>query len=758
MKLALSSITLAVASMCSSAMAAELQGQVTDQLGNALANARVSVDGGNSTTTDTQGQYQLKIADNSHLHLHVSHANFKHSDQEISSKTGLLIQDVTLSQTPMENIVVTASPLARSALESTTPISVLTEDQLKLNTEPTLGDTLEKLPGVQASHFGAGASRPIIRGMGGPRVQVLENGLSVGDASTVSADHAVTSEAASAQQIEILRGPGTLLYGNGAIGGVVNVVDTRYSETPVDEVTGHFGARYDSANNGQTYNGELNGGNGQFNWHLDGTHRKTEDVDIPGNAIADMPSTHGTLANSQLKLDDYAAGVGYTGDSGFVSVSGARTESNYGIPSRGEADAPNITIDLQKTAWQLHSGLLDPFAGFSKLKFDAAYSDYQHAEEEDGVAGTTFFNKQSEARLSLNNHPWGEWQGTLGLHAVHRDFAVEGDEALTPDSKTDTLAAFIVQERKLGDFRFELGGRLEHYRLAPDSMQLDTLNGEQEYQPNDLTDNNVTLSAGVVWDFSPSYNLGLSLTRAERSATAEELYSYGPHDATQSFELGSQFSLENGQIVANSGSNDKEVANNIDLTLRKLDGAWTGSLSLAYNRVNNFYYERNTGLVASDLVNSDEEGDMPVYQYTQGDADLYSIEAQATIPFNDLWSLGLFSDYTRGKLVDGGNLPQISPMRVGSTVNFDLQQWHAELGAIGYARQTDTADNETETAGYALVNAAATYRWYTSSGDILVYLKGTNLLNQDARPHTSLLKDYAPLMGRNLMLGVTYNF
>ncbi len=265
----------------------------------------------------------------------------------------------------------------------------------------------------------------------------------------------------------------------------------------------------------------------------------------------------------------------------------------------------------------------------------------------------------------------------------HRDFSVEGEEALTPNSKTDTLAAFIVQERKVGDFRFELGGRIEHYRLAPEGMILETINGEQNYQAEDLVDNDLTLSAGMVWDFAPSYNLGLSLTRAQRSPTAEELYSFGPHDATQSFEIGSQFTIVNGQIMTDSGNNDKEIANNIDLTLRKLEGAWTGSLSMAYNRVNNFYYEKNTGLIASDIVGADPEGDLPVYQFTQGDAELYSLEAQATIPFNDNWSLDMFSDYTRGKLVDGGNLPLMPPMRIGSTLNYDQQQWHAEIAAIG---------------------------------------------------------------------------
>ncbi|MDF0533882.1 TonB-dependent receptor [Shewanella yunxiaonensis] len=758
MKLAVLFVALASAGVTSTAFAAQLQGKVTDTKGNPVKDAMVSVDGGTQTTTDAQGQYRLQVADNSHLHLHISSDNYKHGEQDLTVSSGTITQNFTLTAVQIENIVVTASPLGRSALESTTPVTVLSDDQLKLNTEPTLGDTLDKLPGVQATHFGAGASRPIIRGMDGPRVKVLENGLSVGDASTVSADHAVTAEAASAEQIEILRGPGTLLYGNGAIGGVVNVVDKRMHEQPVDTFNGSVGARYDSANNGETVNADLNGGNGKFNWHLDGTHRNTDDYDIPGEAIEGDATTHGSVDNSQLKLNEYAGGVGYTGDNGFISVSGARTESNYGIPGRGEVDAPDITIDMKKTAWQLHAGLLDPFAGFSKVRLDAGYTDYQHAEEEDGDADTFFYNKQSEARLTLNNNPWGEWQGAMGLHIMHRDFSVQGAEQLTPNSNTDTLAAFIMQERKVGDFRFELGGRVEDYRLNPEAMTLETLIGEEEYQPEKLSDLNTTLSAGLVWDFDPSYNLSLALTRAERAATAEELYSYGPHDATQSFELGSEFRIENGQIVVNAGDANKEIANNIDLTLRKLDGSWTGSLSMAYNRVNNFFYEANTGLVASDIVNSDGEGDLPVYQYAQDDAELYSIEAQAKIPFNDSWSMDLFSDYTRGKLVDGGNLPRISPLRFGSTLNFDVDQWHADVGMIAYARQTDVAENETETAGYTLVNAAVTYRLFGDSGDMLLYLKGTNLTNQEARPHTSLLKDYAPLMGRNVMLGVSYNF
>lgn len=758
MKFASLYVALLAAGLCATANAAQIQGQITDESGAPIAAAVVSIDGGKQTHTDHMGRYQLTVNDNSHLHLHVSAKQYVHAQQELMVTTGTLTQNITLAATPVENITVTASALGRSALESTSPVTVLGEDQLRLATQPSLGDTLEQQPGVQASHFTPAASRPIIRGMGGPRVKVLENGLSVGDASTVSADHAVTTEAASAQQIEILRGPGTLLYGNGAIGGVVNVVDQRAIEEPIDSFTGDLGARYDTANDGRTVSTNLNAGNGTFNWHIDGTRRRTHSEDIPGHAIKGVEGHTGKLDNSQLELDDFAGGVGYTDDRAYVSVSGTRTESNYGIPSRGEDDAPDITIDLQKTNWQLHSGLLDPLPGFTKVKFDGAYTHYEHAEEENGDADTFFTNKESEGRLTLNNAPWGEWQGVIGLHAIHRDFSIKGEEALTPDTITDTTAIFIVQERRVGDFRFELGGRLEHYRLKADDMDLETLNGDQLYSPGTTTENNLSLSAGMVWDFSPSYNLSVSLNRAERSATAEELYSYGPHDATQSFEVGSQYTINNGQITPKDGDSDKEVANNIDITLRKLEGLWTGSFSASYNRVDDYFYEQDTGLIADDIANAGEEGDIPVYQYTQGDIELYSFEGQANVPFADYWSLSVFSDYTRGRLRDGGDLPRISPLRVGSTLNFDYQQWHADVGSVTYAKQDKTAENETETSGYTLMNASVNYRIYTANGDLFVYLKGTNLTDREARPHTSLLKDYAPLMGRNFTLGMRYDF
>ncbi|WP_115717361.1 TonB-dependent receptor [Gallaecimonas mangrovi] len=759
MKFAPLYLALAAAGVVTPAFAATVTGTVVDASGNPIKGAAVSTDGSaTKAITDAKGHYSLEVADNSHLHLHAGADQYAHQESEIDTTTGSLTKDFTLSAVNVENIVVTGTPLGRTELESAIPVSVLSADALRKSTAPSLGDTLQNEPGVQASHFGPAASRPIIRGMDGPRVQVLQDGLAVGDASTVSADHAVTTEATTAKQIEILRGPATLLYGNGAIGGVVNVVDYRYSETPIDGMTGSLAARYSTVDNGKTAVANLNTGNGKYYWHVDGTSRHAQDEDIPGDAIEGEPNPSGKLSNSQLSLEEYGFGGGYTGDNGYVGVTGSRTVNKYGIPpTTTDADDPTVSIDMRKTAYQLHAGLNNPFAGFSSVKFDGGYTHYEHAELENGDPDTVFTNKFSEGRITLANNPWGEWQGVVGAHLTHRDYQIDGEEALTPNTKTDTAAAFIVQERQVGNFRYQLGGRLENYKLKSSSMNLESAAGDNEYTPADINDNDLSLSAGTVWDFTPGYNMSVSLSRAERSPTAEELYSYGPHDATRTFEVGSLYNINGGDVVADSGNPKKETANNIDWSLRKFDGDWSGTLSLYYNKVSNYYYEHDTGLTAADMGN-DEDPSLPVYQFSQGDATLYGFEAKVNVPFGDYWSVDAMSDYTRGKLDDGGNLPRISPLRVGATLNFDYQDWHADMGATGYSKQSKTAENETDTAGYTLVNASVGYHVYQSQGDLFVYLKGDNLLDKEARPATSFLKDAVPLPGRNLTLGVRYSF
>lgn len=783
MRLAPLTLALAAAGAITPAWAAEVAGQITDLTGAPVAGVTIEVTGAQlRTQSDAQGRYRLAVADNQHLHLHVGAPAYVHQELDLDITTGLLVQDLVLRPSNIENITVTGTALGRSVLESATPVSVLSDDKLRLATAPTLGDTLAKEPGVQSSYFGPVASRPVIRGMDGARVKVLQNGLSVSDASTISADHSVTAEASTAQQIEILRGPGTLLYGNGAIGGVVNVVDNRIAQHPIEGLSGEVDGRYGTGADERTLAASLNGGNGRLALHLDGTRRRTHDVDIPGygEKDPDEPQPHGTLANSDVRQDEGTAGIAYTGDRGFIGVSVNRLESNYGIVGHEheheeEAEAEHeehgdegVRIDLEKTNYQLLAGLGNPLPGFNRLSFAAAYTDYQHRELEEGLAATTFTNKESEGRLSLYHDPLGEWQGVIGLHLNHRDFAASGEEAITPSSKTDSLAAFVVEERQFGNLNLELGARVERYQIKAGTLVLEGHDGDQVFTPAKQRDTNLSLSAGSVWEFSPGYNLGLALTHAERSATAEELYSYGPHLATGTFEVGALYHLHGDHGHPSDGSLEQEKANNLDLTLRKFEGDWSWSLNLFYNEVDNYFYQRNTGVVVGEDEEEEaheEEGEhhhhgegLPIYQYSQGNARLYGFEAQVKVPMGELWSIDAFSDYTRGKLKDGGNLPRISPLRLGLTVNLDWQDWHADLGAVRYGKQDKVAEFESASDGYTLVDASLSYRYYSGNGDLFFYLKGNNLTDREARPHTSFLKDKAPLPGRNLTLGVRYAF
>ncbi|WP_341502108.1 TonB-dependent receptor [Gallaecimonas sp. GXIMD4217] len=786
MKLNRISAALLLAGLHLPAQALDLSGRVTDEAGNPVAKATVSLLGSQKEAkTDQDGRFHFTVKDNSHLHLHVTAPRYQHGELEIDGGTEPLELSIRLKESSIENIVVTAGALRRGVLESANPITVLAEDDLRLAAQPSLGETLAREPGVQSSYFGPAASRPVIRGMDGPRVRVVQNGLGTGDASTVSADHAVTTESGTARQIEVLRGPATLLYGNGAVGGVVNVVDNRVPRREQEGLSGELEGRYATVNDERTLTATLDGGSGAFAWHLDGNRRRAHDTAIPGAADIHEPDQRGLLENSSLENDEFTLGASHVGEHGFIGLSYNSLDSNYGVPGHHHGEEheeegheeegheeeaeESVRIDLDKTAWQLLAELDDPFAGFSRLQWAAGYNDYEHTELEGGAVGTVFKNETREARLALEHNPLAEWQGVLGLHWLSRDFGAQGEEAFSPDSQSRALAAFLVEERQLGEVTLELGGRLEHYRIEASPFELETDEGHEQVAPGKISHNNLSLSASANWRFTDGYSLGAALSRAERGATAEELYSFGPHLATGTFEVGSLFHLEaegeHGHGHFEGGEPQTEVANNLDITFRKFGGDLGLTANLFYNRIDHYFYQENTGLVAEGgheeeegEAEHDHGGELPIFQYRQADVEFYGYELDASWQLDEHWSVDAFSDYTRARLKDGGELPRIPALRLGLTLNYDWDDWHMELGATRYGRQDKVAEGEEETPGYTLVDAALTYRHYTDAGDLLFFLKGSNLTDREARPHTSFLKEVAPLPGRNLTLGVRYAF
>lgn len=686
--------------------------------------------------------------------------------------------------TDLDAVVVTASPLKGNAESVATPVEVLYGEDLDKAKSGTLGETVAKLPGVQTTYFGTGVGRPIIRGQEGPRVQVLSGGIGSMDASTVSADHAVSIEPFLADQIEVLKGPATLLFGSGAIGGAVNVVDGRLADTIPDEpLSGRAEIRGNTVNDERTGMFRLDGVNGNWVLHVDGLVRDTDDYDIPGVAILhdheegeeheEEPQPEGTLPNSSVKTRAGAIGATWLGEGGYFGLAGSTYRSNYGIPAGahvhgeedhdhdhdGEADHDEeaheegaVRIDMVQNRVDLKTGIYNPVSFLQSVNLRAAWNDYEHVELEGGLPATRFTNEGYDARLEAVQKDWNGWRGAFGLQFGSTDFGAVGDEAFVPSTTTDNVGAFIVQEKDFGPWKLELGARYDHVELKPEDRAARDFDA-------------VNLSAAAIWRLTDGFDLRFGLDRSERAPTNEELFAGGTHVATQSIEIGDDALDTEKGVRAEIGAHWH--TDRVDL-----------KLALYQTKFTDFIYLTDTGV--------EEEG-YPVRLWTQDDATFTGAEAEAKIQLADTasgaWDLRLFGDYVRAELdgsgtrtaafevphgdhthdyevqiAQGGYLPRIAPMRVGADLGWSLGGWRASVGAVRYGKQDDVAQNEQASDGYTLVDAHVAYRWERTASSWEVFLDGSNLTDEEARPHTSLLRDYAPLPGRGVAFGLRAYF
>lgn len=624
--------------------------------------------------------------------------------------------------TKLDAVEVQASLLGGTVEELSEPVSVLSGETLDDQRSATLGETLSSLPGVQSSNFGPGVGRPIIRGLDGARVALLSGGLSTQDVSTVSQDHAPTIEPFLADQIEVLKGPATLLFGSGAIGGAVNVVDGRIPEmAPESALTGRAEVRYDSASNGDTEMLRVDGGNDQFAVHADAVRRRLNDYDLPGG---------GQQANSFLDTNTGGVGGSLLGDWGFVGFSASRYENRYGNPgepgdpTEGE---PGVSLDMTQNRYEFKGGIESPVVGISNLRFSLADTDYEHTEFEGAEVGTRFLKSATEGRVELVHDPVADWRGAIGVQLSRGEFEAIGDEAFVPKTQTRSLGVFLVEQRRWEGLQLDLGARLDQVKSDP------TSGFERSFNP-------FSLSAGAIFDLGETWDLVVNLDHAERAPAEEELFADGPHAATASYEIGNPNLSE-------------EKANQLEIGLHFHSDIVEAKFSAYYNRFNDFIYLVNTG----DIF--DPEGDdLPIRQWTQSDARFRGFEGEATFQLAENntgnWALRVFGDTVRATLVDGGNVPRIAPARVGSELQWKQDGWRASLGAVRYAKQDKVAANETATAGYTLINASAAYHWDVDTIGWEVFVDARNLTDQEARVHTSFLKDSVQLPGRGFGLGL----
>ena len=754
-----------------------VEGVVVNDRGAPVAGAIVKgLSSAQAVVTDEQGRFFLQGDSNE---IHVMAAGYSHRMLHLHEhEDGAIV--VTLSNTVIEQVDVIGLPVHASVIESSVPVTVLSGDALRRQQAATLGDSLGRQPGVNTNFHGSVASTPVIRGLSGPRVLITQNNLDVSDVSRVGPDHSVASEVSTAQQLEVLRGPATLFYGSGAIGGVVNVVDRR---VPISsETRGEVLLSRESVDKQNLASFNASSGTDNFAFYVDGFSRESDDYDVPVALDGEK-----TVANSDEESSGYTLGSSYLLDNGYVGISVGRLDRGYGIPGHShgghEGEEEGVYADLEQDRYQLISEINLDSPWLNAIHTRASYTDYTHSEIEGGVVGTQFFNQSSELRVDLFHRELAHWKGAINLHYKNSEVEAQGEEAFTPPSESETFALALMEERHFGDVLVQMGARIEHVTVNADRVLLPSIevHGHDAEEEQHAHDDEVTrvfavehdfspfsVSLGAVWDFMPGYNLGISVSRSQRAPSASELLSFGPHIGTGAYEVGALFALheEGGeQHFALSDSDfELETSNNIDLTFRKHEGDVGIILNFFYNQIDNYYYQGATGLFAEsghdhDHGGEDEhEDELPVYLFSHADAEFYGFEAQGIWKLNQHWQTAVFSDYVHAELSDGTALPRTPPLRFGADLEYSGERTSATLSWTRYAKQSDVAALETTTDGYDMIDATVSYRLPMGSKDVTLFLKAENLGDTEAFVHTSFIKDIAPRPGRNFTVGIRGEF
>lgn len=643
--------------------------------------------------------------------------------------------DARTSEETLDNITIEALPLAeRGEAEALQPAAAVAGDELLRRRQQTLGGVLAQEPGVSSADFGAGVGQPVIRGLAGPRVRVQENGLGSGDVSTLSGDHAVSIDPLGTRQVEVLKGPATLLYGSGAIGGVVNAVTDRIPRAAPTRLTGQMDlALGDSTLDESLARLDLTGGLGDVAWNLQGMSRRTDDYHADDNR---------RIGNSATDTESYSGGAAWTGTRGFLGAAVSGFQRDYGVP---EEDA---VIGIDQDRVDVRGELLDPLPGFERLDVAAAYTDYMHAEADEAF----FENEETELRLELGHAALAGWTGALGLQAVNREFEAYGEEEIfVPPTDTRSVGLFAVEERPVGAWTLQTGARVERQKH-------DVSGGDPDRDHTPLS-----LSLGGLRPLGEGVVLAISAGRYQRAPAAEELYSFGPHEATQTFERGDV-------------DLDEETARSVDLGLRKTQGRLRWSAGVFYTDYKDFVFLQSvdegldadgSGAPASDGEpdrvdedgNFDPNGELLLLDYAAAGAEFYGTELEAgydLLAGSRRLTLRVFGDLVRGELDGGDNLPRITPARYGAGLDYAGGPWLANLEILRAGRQDRTAPLEDATGGFTDLGAFLGYRLPTGDTRTLVYLRGENLLDEEIVRHSSFLD--VPQPGRRLTTGINVRF
>ena len=690
-----------------------------------------------------------------------------------------------------EEIIVLGHPLSGEGLAQ--PADVLAGEELERKIAGNIGATISREPGIHNSSFGAAVGRPVIHGLAGPRVRIMEDRIDTMDVAVTSGDHAVTVEPSIADRVEILKGSSTLLYGSGAIGGIIDVHTGRVPHGLEKGLSGKL--NLSASDNGDATSGafRLDGAAGGFAWHLDGFSRKADDYEIPGFAESaalhaleeaeeeeqddhdeeeehhdeeEEEAVEGLMAGSALDLKGGAAGFSFVGERGFIGMSVSKLDSEYGIPGgahdhgdhghdeedehhEGEEDEDHEgddhdeeeeehgeegdpIADLRQTRLDFEAALRDPLPGFSSLNLRLGLNDYQHDEiEASGEVGTSFENDAWEARAEMTHEEAAGWKGVFGAQLGNRTFSVVGEEAFTPPVDTDSFGLFWMGERSFSALELEAGLRFDRVRHDPDQGERQSFSG-------------LSASLGAVLPLDESWTATLLADYSSRAPVGEELFSDGPHFATQSFEVGDPGLSE-------------ERALNLSATLRGEGERWRGTGTFYYTRFSDFIYQAATG---------EEMDELPVFLFAQTDATFLGMEAEAAVivASGERWQFELNGQFdlvsAQLDLPGNDNMPRLPPSRLGMGAALQAGRLNASLSYLRAFKQNDLADFELPTDGYDDLRVYLGWDFPFEQTDAVasIYLQGRNLTDDEQRHHSSIVKDRVPAPGRTLEAGLRLRF
>jgi len=619
------------------------------------------------------------------------------------------------------------------------PVSTLGRADLLERGQSTLGETLNGLPGVSSTYFGPNASRPVIRGLDGDRIRVLNNSASSLDASALSYDHAVPLDVLSTDRIEVLRGPAALLYGGSAVGGVVNVIDNRIPRAPVSGVLGKAQSQAGTGNDERSVAGLIEAGNERFALHLDGFDRRTGDVRVPVSLACEKPDSPAharRICNSASQSRGGAVGASTFWDHGFLGASVNTYQSDYGTVAEDQ-----VTIGMKTTRYALEGQVRQLPGWFESVKARLSHTDYQHTEFDNGAAGTLFANKGQDLRIEARHRPLAGWQGVVGVQTESSRFSAVGDEAFAPFSRTRSQALFVHEELPTLWGQVTAGARWESVRVEslgnPDLPRFDDAIGAQKFTP-------FSVAAGAVFKLSPTWSLTGNAALTQRAPKDYELFANGPHLATNAWEIGNK-------------DLGLEKSKSFDAGMQWKSGPDSLNVTAFASQFANYIGLMNT---------PDVEDGLPVQVYQGVKAQFRGIEASGR---QRLWQgastldLGWRADTVRATHSSTGEpLPRIAPMRVGATLVHGQGPWSAKLGADWHAAQKRVPDGSVATGSFTLVNASVSYRQKLDTTVLNWFARLDNLTDQLAYSATSILTSTAfgksPLPGRSFKLGVQASF